>query len=142
MTESPCCPSVVDWWGWTAVPRSWALQTWIEMKKYGIGTNTLLNGSARSRAHDKHIPARCPPEDEQAVFKWSARTGVRWLSQLCNETGIHPTKEALSKMLANTSELHAAADAGTARALTSILGGELQTDPKTQGGKLREPLGS
>ena len=32
--------------------------------------------------------------------------------------------------------------AETARALTSILGGELQTDPKTQGSQLKTPLGS
>ena len=45
-------------------------------------------------------------------------------------------------MFSNTSVLHAAADAASARAPTLILGGGLQTDPKTQEGKLREPLGS
>ena len=142
MTESPCCPSVVDWWGRAAIPRSWALQTWIEMAKCGIGTNTMLNGSAMPLEHDKHVLKCCPTGDEQAVFKWSTRAGVRWLSQLCNEAGTHPTQETLSRMLANTSVLHATADTETARALTTILGGKLQTDPKTQGGKLREPLGS
>ena len=43
-------------------------------------------------------------------------------------------------MLSNTSVLHAAADAETARALTSILAEKLQTDPKTQRGRLRKPL--
>ena len=67
---------------------------------------------------------------------------MRWLSQLRNEVGTHPTKETLSKILSNTPVLGAAADAETARALISILGGELQTVPNTQGGRLREPLGS
>ena len=53
MTESPCHPSVVDWWGRTAPPRSWALQTWIEMAKCGIGTNTLLNGSNSQKVNHK-----------------------------------------------------------------------------------------
>ena len=64
MTESPCCPSVVDWWGWAAVPISWALQTWIEMAKYGIGTNTMLNGSAMPRKNVKHVLKCCPIGDE------------------------------------------------------------------------------
>ena len=88
------------------------------------------------------ILACCPPEDEQAASKWSTQTGVRWLSQLCNEADTHPTKETLSRMLFNTSVLHAAAGAETTRALTSILRGELQTDPKTQGSQLKEPPGS
>ena len=44
-------------------------------------------------------------------------------------------------MLSNTPGLHAAADAEVARAPTSIMGGELQTDPKRQGSKLRKVLG-
>ena len=44
-------------------------------------------------------------------------------------------------MLSNTSVLHAAAGAETARALISIMGEKLQTDPKTQGIRLRKPLG-
>ena len=77
LTESPYCPSVTGWWGWTAVPRSWALQTWIEMAKYGVGTNTTMNASKMPRANDKHILKCCPTQDEQTVFKWPTRTGVR-----------------------------------------------------------------
>ena len=34
-------PYTLQWWGWTAVTRPWALQTWIEMAKYGAGTNAM-----------------------------------------------------------------------------------------------------
>ena len=102
------------------------------MAKYGVGTNTMLNGTAKPMDHDKHIRACCLPGDEQTVFKWPTQTWVRRPSQLCNEAGTHPTKETPSRMLSNTSVLHAAVDAETARALNSILRGELQTDPKTQ----------
>ena len=76
MAESPCCPSLTGWMERAAVPRSWALQAWIETAKYGIGTNTMLNGSNKPRAHDKHILKCCPTEDEQTVFKWSTLIGV------------------------------------------------------------------
>ena len=80
MTESPCCPLISSWWGRAAVPRSWALQTWIEMAKYGIGTNTMLDWTAKPLEHNEHILKCGPTEDEQTVFKWSTHTGVRWLS--------------------------------------------------------------
>ena len=39
MPSSPSSSAEAKWWGGrTAVPRSWALQTWIEMAKYGVGT--------------------------------------------------------------------------------------------------------
>ena len=102
----------------------------------------MLDGSAKPREHDKHILACCPPEDEQTVFKWPTQTGVRWTNQLRNEVGTHPTKETHNRMISNTSVLHAAAGAETARALNSILRRELQTDPNTQGGQLKIPLDS
>ena len=102
----------------------------------------MLDWFAKPREHNKDIIACCPPEDEQTVFKFSTQTGKRWPNQLCNEADTHPTKETLSRMLSNTSVFHAAASAETTRAFTSILRGELQTDPKTQGSQLKEPLGS
>ena len=95
------------------------------MATYGIGTNTMLNGSAMPWEHDKHVLKCYPIGDEQAVFKWST----------------HPTQETHNRMLSNTSMIHVTADAETARALTAILGGELQTDSKPQKDKLRDPLG-
>ena len=101
----------------------------------------MLDGSAKPREHNKHVLACCRPEDEQAVFKWSTQTGVRWLSQLSDEAGTHLRKETLSRMTSNTSALHAAAGHDTTRALSMILEGHVQTDPKTQGSKLNKPLG-
>ena len=84
------------------------------MAKYGAGTNTILEWSAKPREHGRHVLDCCLAEDEQVVFKWSTRIGVRWLSQLCDEAGTHPKKEALRHMLSNTSITHAAAGAETA----------------------------
>ena len=96
MTEFPCCPSNAKWWGRTAVPRSWALQIWTDMAKYGVDTNTILEDSAKPREHDRRVLDCCLAEDEHAVFKWSTRAGVRWLSQLCGGVGTHPRKDILS----------------------------------------------
>ena len=131
MADPPSYPSVADWRGRATVPRSWTLQTCIEMTKYGTGTHTMLNRSAMPRKNDRRVLKCCSIGDEQTVFKWPIRMGVRWLSQLCNEAGTHPTQEALGRMLSNTSLLHITANTETARALTVVLGGELQTDPKT-----------
>ena len=65
----PFCPSTTEWREWTAVPRSWALQTWIEMVKYGVGTNTMLEDPVKPREHDRHVLDCRLAEDEQAVFK-------------------------------------------------------------------------
>ena len=77
MTPFPCCPSTSEWWGRTAVPRSWALQTWTEMANYGIDTSAMLTEPqtepAKPREHDRHVIGCCPPERGQEVFKWSAR---------------------------------------------------------------------
>ena len=114
MTEFPCCPSTTEWWRRTAVPRSWALQTWTEMAKYGAGANPMLEGSAKPREHDTYVLECCLAGDEPAVFKWYIRTRARWLGQLCDEAGAHPTKETLNRMLPNTSISHDAAGAETA----------------------------
>ena len=77
MTSSPCCPSKTSWWERTAVPRSWTLQTWIEMAKYGTDTDTMMEDSEQPREHDKHIMDCYPPGRGQEVFRWSDRTGLR-----------------------------------------------------------------
>ena len=69
MTSSPCCPSKTPWWGRKAAPRSWALQTWIEMAKYEIGTNAVLRSSAGPRKGDRYVLHCCEDGREQAVFK-------------------------------------------------------------------------
>ena len=46
------------------VSRSWTLQTWIEMAKYGIGANAMMRYSEQPREHDKHIMDCCPPGRE------------------------------------------------------------------------------
>ena len=103
MTTSPCCPSNTPWWGRTAVPRSWALQTWIEMAKYGIDTNAMLEDSEQPREHDRHIMGCCPLGREQEVFKWSDETAVRWLSQLCDKAGTQIRTEALNRLTSDAS---------------------------------------
>ena len=55
MASSPCCPSKAPWWGRTAVTRSWALQTWIQMAKYGIDTSAMMEESEHPMERDKHI---------------------------------------------------------------------------------------
>ena len=47
------------------------------MAKYGVGTNTMLDGPAKPRDHDKHVLACYLPEDVQTVFKWSTQIWVR-----------------------------------------------------------------
>ena len=85
------------------------------------------------------------PRGNGRVGRLSRRTGrARTRIHRGGVGGRHRENDRIEirRFFSNTSVLHAAADAGTARAPTSILGGELQTDPKTQGGKLRNPLGS
>ena len=99
------------------VPRPWAIHTWIEMAKYGIGTNAMTEGSEKHREHDRHSMDCCSAGREQEVFIWSDRTGVRWLSQLCDEAGTHLRTETPSCLTSNTSVLHAADGTETARVL-------------------------
>ena len=101
----------------------------------------MLGESAKPREHDRHVLDCCIAKDEQAVFKWSTWTGVRWLSQLRGETGAHPKRETISRMLSGTSILHAATGAETTIVPSSVMGGLLQADPKTQGSNLKTPLG-
>ena len=58
--ESPCCPTTTDWWGRTAVPRSLALQTWIEMAKYDVDTNTMLENSTQAKGPRQARPRLLP----------------------------------------------------------------------------------
>ena len=120
MTSSPCYPSKSTWWGWTAILRPWALQTWIEIAKWGTGTNAMIADSAKPREHDRHILDCCPADREQEVFKWFNRTGVRWLSQLRDEAGTHLRTETLSRLTSNTSVPHSADDTEAARVLVCI----------------------
>ena len=57
-----------------------ALQTWIEMAKYGAGTNTMLEDLDKPLEHDRHVLDCSLADHEQAVFKWPTRAGVKWLS--------------------------------------------------------------
>ena len=59
------------------------------MAKYGIGKNAVIRGSARPRQWDRHVLDCCEEGREQVVSKWSSKTGVCWLGQLCNEGGAH-----------------------------------------------------
>ena len=91
------------------------------MAKYGTGTNTMMEDSAKPLERDRHALGSCLADHEQVVFKWSTRTGVEWLSQLCDEAGTHPRKEALSRMLSSTLVRHTAAGAETATAFLLFL---------------------
>ena len=141
IASSPCCPSGSGWWGKTAVPRSWALQTWIEMAKYGTGTNAVQMSSTKPREPGKHVLGCCPADREQGFFKWPISTGVKWLSQLCDEAGAHLRAGTLNRLTWNTTVLQAADGVETARMLDCILGEITQTGPQTQGSKLKELLG-
>ena len=141
MTSSPCCPSKTPWWGRTAVPRSWALQTWIEMAKYGIGTNAIVRSSAAPRQHDRRILDCCERGKEQEVHKWSARTGIHWLSQLCNEEGTHLRTEVHNRLLSNTSQPHRSEGGVTPQTLCWVLSEEVLPGSKTHGRKLKNQLG-
>ena len=138
-TTPPCCPSASEWRGRTAVPRSWALQTWIEMAKCGIGTNTTLMGSAKPREHDRHVLGCCPAGPEHEAFKWSNGTRVRWLSQLCNEAGTYLRTETRNRLISNTSVPHAADGTETAKVTDCILTEIIQTEPETQGQAQKTP---
>ena len=72
MTSPPCGPSKTPWLGRTVTPRSWALQTWIEMAKYRIGTSAIIRSSAMPMQHGKHILECCEKGKEQEVHMWSA----------------------------------------------------------------------
>ena len=100
------------------------------MAKYGTGTNAMLASSVE------------PREDGRHVFKWYNRAGMRWLSQLCDEADTHLRTETLSRLTSSTSVPHAADGTETARVLDCILSEIIQTDPNTQGSKLKRPLGS
>ena len=91
--------------------------------------------------HDKLIMGSCPAGREQEVFKWSGKTGVRWLSQLCDKAGTHLRTEALSRLTSNTPVLHAVDGTETARVLGDILSEVTQTDPSSQGSKLKTRSG-
>ena len=120
------------------VPRSWTLQTLIEMAKCGTGTIAMIEGSEKPREHGRHSMDCCPAGREQGGFKWSDRTGVRWLSQLCDEAGTHLRTETISRLTSNTPVLHAADGTETARVLDDILSEVTQTDPSSQGSKLQK----
>ena len=81
-----------------------------------------MEGSEKPREHDKHIMDCCSAGPEQEVFKWTDRTGARWLSQLCDEAGTHLRTETLSRLTSNTPVLHATNGTDTARVLDDILG--------------------
>ncbi len=73
------------------------------------------------RQHDKHILDCCEKGKEQEVHRWSAQTGIHWLSQLCNEEGAHLRTEVHHRLLSNTSQSHKVAGGGTPKALCWIL---------------------
>ena len=141
MTSSPCRPSESDWCGETAVPRSWAMQTWIEMAKYGTGTSAVRTSSTKPRQNDIHVMACGPPAMEHEAFKWVARTGVKWLCQLCDESGTHLRAEPLNRMTSNTSLPHSPDGTQTAWVPACILSETTQADPQTQGSRPKKPLG-
>ena len=101
----------------------------------------MMEDSGQPREHDKHIMDCCPPGREQEVFKWPDRTGVRWLSLLCDEAGTHLKTETLSRLTSNTSILNAVDGTETAETLYDILSDVTQIDPSSQGSKLKNPLG-
>ena len=111
------------------------------MAKYGIGTNAILEDSEQPREHDRHIMDCCPPGRDQEVFKWPAETGVRWLSQLCDEAGTHLRTETLNRLTSNTSVPNAANGHASAKIMSAILSELTQTDPSSQGSRLKKPLG-
>ena len=81
------------------------------------------------------------PDREQEFFEWSDGTGVRWLSQLRDEDGTHLRTETLSRLTSKTSVLNTADGMETAKILYDILSEVTQTDPSSQGSKLKTPSG-
>ena len=110
------------------------------MAKYGIGINAMMDDSEQPKERDKHIMDCCPPDREQEVFKWTDRAGVRRLSQLCDEASIHLRADTLNRLTSNTS-IPNTDGAASARTLYDILSELTQTDPSSQGGQLKTPLG-
>ena len=141
MTSSPCCPSKTPWWGRTAAPRSWALQSWIEMAKYGTGTNAIFKSSAKPRKGDRRVLHCCEDGQEQAVFKWSTETGMHWLSHMCNEEGTHLWDGIYDRLISNTSRPHKEEGGTTPKVLCWILSEVVSAGTKPHGQKLKEPLG-
>ena len=85
------------------------------------------------RQHDKHTLDCCEKGKDQEVHKWSAQTGIYWLSQLCNEEGTHLRTEVHNRLLSNTSQPHKVIGGGTPKALCWILSEEVLPGSKTHG---------
>ena len=66
---------------------------------------------------------------------------MRWLSQMCGEADIYIRVFTLNRLTSNTSTPNAIDGAASARALYDILSKLTPTDPSSQGGQLKAPLG-
>ena len=66
---------------------------------------------------------------------------MRWLSQLCDETGTHLRTETLNRLTSNTSVPNATGGSASAKILHDIFSELTQTNPSSQGSRLQKPLG-
>ena len=61
MTSPPCCPSTSEWWGWTAVSRSWVLQTLIGNGKVRRRHERNAGGVHQTQGSRQACPRLLPP---------------------------------------------------------------------------------